>query len=112
ALHRRHRRRRAAARDGGRVVVGRRAAARPRLARRVRRVWRARVPPHRTNARAHGGPRMTARRLARLALLPALVLLALLAWMFAAPLGSAWDDEYHLASTWCGGAGGDHCQPG
>lgn len=52
------------------------------------------------------------RRLGRLALLPALAFVALLAWMFAAPLGSAWDDGYHLASTWCGGAAEDYCQPG
>ncbi|HWL60255.1 MAG TPA: DUF2142 domain-containing protein, partial [Microbacteriaceae bacterium] len=52
------------------------------------------------------------RRLGRLALLPALAFVALLAWMYAAPVGSSWDDQYHLASTWCGGAAAEVCQPG
>jgi len=38
---------------------------------------------------------------ARIALLPALALLALLAWMFASPIGAGADDDFHLVSTWC-----------
>jgi hypothetical protein len=40
-------------------------------------------------------------RAGRIALLPALALIALLAWMFASPVGASPDDDYHLISTWC-----------
>jgi len=41
------------------------------------------------------------KRALRVALLPALALIALLAWMFATPIGSGADDDFHLVSTWC-----------
>jgi hypothetical protein len=37
-------------------------------------------------------------------LAPALALLALLAWTFASPMGSAPDDDFHMASVWCANA--------
>lgn len=55
---------------------------------------------------------MPARRMGRLALLPVLALIAMLAWMLSSPVGSAWDDQYHLASSWCGGAANGVCEPG
>ena len=46
-------------------------------------------------------------------LAPALVMIALLAWVFASPMGSSPDDDFHLASIWCAnGARTDLCQPG
>ncbi|HEX4443442.1 MAG TPA: DUF2142 domain-containing protein [Galbitalea sp.] len=46
-------------------------------------------------------------------LAPALVMIALLAWVFASPMGSAPDDDFQLASIWCAnGARTDLCQPG
>jgi hypothetical protein len=36
-------------------------------------------------------------------LAPALALIALVAWAFASPVGSAPDDDYHLTSAWCAG---------
>ncbi len=53
-------------------------------------------------------------RALRILLLPALALIALMAWMFASPIGSAADDDFHLMSTWCASpvAAGDWCQPG
>ncbi len=45
-------------------------------------------------------------------LAPVLVLLTLLAWVFASPIGAAPDDDYHLVSTWCAGPTADEtCQP-
>lgn len=40
-------------------------------------------------------------RAIRILLLPFLALVALVAWMFASPVGAAADDDYHLVSTWC-----------
>lgn len=40
-------------------------------------------------------------KLLRVALLPALALVSLMAWMFASPIGAAADDDFHLVSTWC-----------
>jgi hypothetical protein len=37
----------------------------------------------------------------RVALLPALAFIALLAWMFSSPIGAGADDDFHLVSTWC-----------
>ena len=48
-----------------------------------------------------------------IALAPALVLVAVGAWAFASPAGSAPDDEFHLASIWCANdARTDLCKPG
>jgi hypothetical protein len=55
---------------------------------------------------------MRARRLATIALLPALALVALSAWMFASPIGAAADDDFHLTSTWCAEAWSGQCDPG
>lgn len=41
------------------------------------------------------------RRVPLLAFAPILALLALLAWVFASPIGAGPDDDYHLISTWC-----------
>ena len=47
-------------------------------------------------------------------MLPALALLALVAWIFASPIGAAADDDYHLVSTWCANPvlADDWCAPG
>ena len=43
-------------------------------------------------------------------LAPALALIALLAWVFASPIGASPDDDYHLTSAWCAGpSAGDTC---
>lgn len=52
------------------------------------------------------------RRVLGILLLPALALVALAAWMFASPIGAAADDDYHLATTWCGSPWGGLCEPG
>jgi hypothetical protein len=41
-----------------------------------------------------------------------LAFLALTAWAFASPLGSAPDDDYHLISTWCAVDGSAQCTAG
>jgi hypothetical protein len=43
---------------------------------------------------------------------PALALLALLAWVFASPVGSSPDDDFHLTSIWCANSSNASCQPG
>lgn len=43
------------------------------------------------------------RRVPLLALAPVLALVALLAWVFASPIGAGPDDDYHLVSAWCAG---------
>lgn len=46
-------------------------------------------------------------------LAPILAMLALLAWTFASPMGSAPDDDFHLASIWCANsARTDLCEQG
>jgi hypothetical protein len=46
-------------------------------------------------------------------LAPVLILIALLAWAFASPIGAAPDDDYHLSSIWCGLGDRDGlCEPG
>ncbi len=43
-------------------------------------------------------------------LAPVLAVLALLAWVFASPIGASPDDDYHLTSTWCASTGaGEWC---
>ena len=55
---------------------------------------------------------MTRRRPPVLALAPVLAFLALLAWVFASPIGAGPDDDYHLISAWCAGATADQtCAP-
>ena len=51
-------------------------------------------------------------RMLRIALLPALALIALMAWMFASPIGSAPDDDFHLVSTWCANGWSGQCADG
>jgi hypothetical protein len=43
---------------------------------------------------------------------PVLALLALLAWVFASPVGSSPDDDFHLTSTWCANPSNAACLPG
>lgn len=50
-----------------------------------------------------------ARTLARKAGAPVLVLLALIAWAYASPVGASPDDDFHLVSTWCSGSQADEC---
>ncbi|WP_372490341.1 hypothetical protein [Aeromicrobium wangtongii] len=39
--------------------------------------------------------------------------LALSAWSLSGPAGSTPDEEFHMASIWCGqGVDGKHCEPG
>jgi hypothetical protein len=57
--------------------------------------------PARPRARIGGPAGHVLRRLRLLHLAPLLAVLALLAWAFASPIGSAPDDDYHLASIWC-----------
>jgi Predicted membrane protein (DUF2142) len=46
-------------------------------------------------------------------LAPVLALIALTAWVFASPIGSSPDDDFHLASIWCANsANTDACLPG
>ena len=52
------------------------------------------------------------KRIGAAAVLVVLAFIALAAWMFAAPVGSSWDDSYHLVSIWCGGADNGVCLPG
>ncbi len=53
------------------------------------------------------------RRLRLVALAPLLALVALLCWSIASPMGSSPDDDYHLASIWCGlGDRPGICAPG
>lgn len=52
------------------------------------------------------------RRVLRVSLLPALALVAVLAWMLASPVGAGPDDDFHLTSTWCLAANdGGLCEP-
>lgn len=41
-----------------------------------------------------------------------LVLLALIAWAYASPVGASPDDDFHLVSTWCAEAQAADCLPG
>jgi hypothetical protein len=43
---------------------------------------------------------------------PVFAVLALVAWMFASPIGSAPDDDFHLISVWCANAANPGCAPG
>jgi hypothetical protein len=52
------------------------------------------------------------RRILGVVVLPALALVALLAWMFASPIGAGADDDYHLVSTWCAEGWSGLCQDG
>jgi hypothetical protein len=57
--------------------------------------------------------RLGVRSLLPIILIPLLALTALVAWGFASPVGASPDDDYHLASTWCGsGSVTDMCKPG
>lgn len=49
-------------------------------------------------------PRINSRwvRLGTAAALPLLIAVALLSWVFASPVGSSPDDDFHLNSAWCG----------
>ena len=52
-------------------------------------------------------------RIVAAALIPVALLMSLVSWAFASPVGAAPDDDYHLASIWC--AQGDRpglCEPG
>jgi len=47
------------------------------------------------------------------ALIPLSLLVSLFAWAFASPVGSSPDDDYHMASIWCGqGLRTGLCEPG
>lgn len=53
------------------------------------------------------------RRIPLMALTPVLALLTLFAWVWASPIGSAPDDDFHLVSSWCAGPTADeNCAPG
>ena len=53
------------------------------------------------------------RRRILLIVAPVLALVALIAWGYSSPVGSAPDDDFHLVSIWCGGASAaNECQPG
>ena len=50
-------------------------------------------------------------RLASFILVPVLALMALMAWGLSSPVGSSPDDDFHLASIWCGhGDTADGCE--
>jgi hypothetical protein len=59
----------------------------------------------------HGSPSAHRRRLP-LILIPILAFIALMAWGFASPIGASPDDDFHIASAWCGGGTDAECQPG
>jgi hypothetical protein len=45
--------------------------------------------------------------------IPLLAVLAFACWAFASPVGASPDDDFHLVSTWCGGAAdAELCEPG
>ena len=51
------------------------------------------------------------RRISPLALVPLLALVALVSWSLASPPGASPDDDFHLASSWCGlGERADLCE--
>ncbi|WP_403023483.1 DUF2142 domain-containing protein [Salinibacterium sp. GXW1014] len=52
------------------------------------------------------------RRIRPLHLAPLLALLVLGAWVFASPLGSSPDDDYHLTSAWCADSPSADCEAG
>ncbi|HEY4226653.1 MAG TPA: DUF2142 domain-containing protein [Pseudolysinimonas sp.] len=53
------------------------------------------------------------RRFPLLLLAPILAVIALVAWGYGSPVGSSPDDDFHLASIWCGGASlSATCEPG
>ena len=57
--------------------------------------------------------RLASARFNILWLAPVLALIAVGAWVFASPLGSAPDDDFHLASIWCAGTTeASTCAPG
>src|SRR5690554_6631409 len=43
---------------------------------------------------------------------PVALLIALVSWGFASPVGASPDDDYHMASIWCGGGTDELCQEG
>lgn len=43
---------------------------------------------------------------------PSMLLLALVSWAFASPIGASPDDDYHMASIWCGGGVDELCEDG
>ncbi|HEY2556131.1 MAG TPA: DUF2142 domain-containing protein [Diaminobutyricibacter sp.] len=47
-------------------------------------------------------PLKRTRRFRPILLVPVFTLIALLCWVFASPIASSPDDDYHLASIWCG----------
>lgn len=52
-------------------------------------------------------------RIPLISIAPVLVLLTLFAWVWASPIGSAPDDDFHLVSSWCAGPTADeNCAPG
>jgi hypothetical protein len=54
-----------------------------------------------------------ARRFVPIILIPILAFVSLVAWGFSSPVGSSPDDDFHLASIWCGsGDRADLCEPG
>jgi hypothetical protein len=53
------------------------------------------------------------RKFRALYIVPALALIALMAWALAAPIGSSPDDDFHLTSIWCANPGKTYdCAPG
>lgn len=48
------------------------------------------------------GTRSSARRLALAILIPILAFMSLAAWSLSSPVGATPDDDFHLASIWCG----------
>ena len=53
------------------------------------------------------------RRVPPVLVAPVLLVVALLAWAFASPVGSSPDDDFHLSSIWCAGGTRDFaCEPG
>lgn len=52
-------------------------------------------------------------RVASFILVPVLALIAVMAWGLSSPVGSSADDDFHLASIWCGhGENENGCEPG
>ncbi|MBG6055928.1 hypothetical protein IWX81_002356 [Salinibacterium sp. CAN_S4] len=52
-------------------------------------------------------------RVASFILVPLFALVALMAWGLSSPVGSSADDDFHLASIWCGqGENDSGCEPG
>ncbi len=72
--------------------------------------------PERGSPQVNGGY-MTSGRVRGITILtavavPVMLIVALLSWALASPVGASPDDDYHMTSIWCGGGTDELCKPG